>query len=78
LNKKRRLEIHEVINVLNDLVSRIGTIQDDEQEYLDNMPENLQSSEKYDAAEEAIDDLESSKVAIEEAVDYLEAAKGED
>ena len=78
MNKKRRLEIHEVINVLNDLVSRIGTIQDDEQEYLDNMPENLQSSEKYDAAEEAIDDLESSKVAIEEAVDYLEAAKGED
>jgi hypothetical protein len=33
-------------------------LQDEEQEYMDNMPENLQGSERYEVADQAIDTME--------------------
>lgn len=42
----------------------------------DNIPENLQSSERYERAEAAVDALYSAVSSLEEALDYIEEAQG--
>ena len=47
MNKTRRGEIQKIMDKIEDLKEEIEAIQADEQEYIDNMPENLQGSERY-------------------------------
>lgn len=79
MNKIRRKNIQEVINKLTalsceleNLVSDVESIQDEEIEYRDNMPENLQGSEKYEAADNACDSLESAKDALSDMKDSID------
>lgn len=70
MNAQRRKEIQAVLNELADLRSRIETVQSDERDAYDNMPEGLQQSERGEKAEQAcsllddaigaFDDLESA------------------
>lgn len=88
MNKERRKQIDVVIEAINDfqnsfeeLQQAIEEIRDEEQEYLDNIPENLQSSERYELAEDAVNNLESAvdwfdNVDVEELTSLLEEAKG--
>ena len=43
----------------------------EEQDYLDNMPENLESSERYENAESNVDDLDSSLDSLDEVISYI-------
>jgi len=38
------------------------------------MPENLQTSERYEAMEDAVDNLEDALSSLREAKDYLDRA----
>ena len=69
MNKTRRQELSDVIRGLNrmqeidDLYAWINTldgIKDDEQSYYDNIPENLQSSQRAEDSESAIDNLDEA------------------
>jgi hypothetical protein len=73
MNKDRRKQIAEVIKQLDELrdtisgiVSTVEDIQSEEQEYFDNMPESLQSSEKGQAVEAAVDYLGTAKSGLED------------
>lgn len=74
MNKERRKEIEALIDELDDLKARIESVQSDEQDYFDNMPENLQSSERGEMAEEAIGNLDSALDSLDEAIDSLREA----
>ena len=74
MNKERRREIETLIDELDDLKARIESVQSDEQDYFDNMPENLQSSERGEMAEEAIGNLDSALDSLDEAIDSLREA----
>lgn len=72
MNKTRRKRIDEIILQaealqlsVDELKEEIEVIKDEEEEYMDNIPENLQGPEKYAAAEEAVNNLEV-------AIDWLE------
>jgi hypothetical protein len=78
MNKMRRKELMEWVRKAEDwaaqgeeLKSGLENICSDEQEYFDNMPENLQGSQRGMDAEEAIgamnDAIESMNNAIEAA-----------
>ena len=90
MNKTRRADIAKLISALEELLEPLElnrdateSIQGDEQEYFDNMPESFQSGEKGEAAEaaaeklqEAYDALDAAKDALQEAIDALgEAAE---
>ena len=47
----------------------------DEEEYRDNIPENLQSSERYEQAEAACDAMQEALDQIEEAISNIENAQ---
>lgn len=74
MNKARRKQISEIINALEIAMSSIDSVRDDEQYYLDNIPENLQGSDRYSIAEDAVDNLDNAYDSIQEVIDYLSAA----
>ena len=74
MNKDRRKRIQEAINMLEDSMSILNECADEEQDYMDNMPENLQCSEKYDTAEYACDALTDTVSQIEDAIDSADNA----
>lgn len=73
MNKQRRKEIQTISNDLIPLMTSIEDLLAEEQDYLDNIPENLQSSEKAKIAENAISNLEEALDNIRECVDNLES-----
>lgn len=67
MNKQRRKMIADVVERLEATKSDLEMIRDEEQEAFDNMPEGLQGSERGEAMEEGI-------YQIEEAMDGLDSA----
>ena len=54
MNKQRRKDIDTIIQSLEETREQIQTVLDEEQEYLDNIPENLKNSERHETAETAV------------------------
>lgn len=75
MNKARRKELEELYDIIFEAKDRLEMLHDEEEEYRDNIPENLQGSERYERAEEAVDALDSAMSSLEEALNYIETAK---
>jgi len=76
MNNARRKALRGISVKLGEITSAILRLRDEEQDYIDNMPESLQSSKKYDNAEaavtlmdDAINDIETSCSSLDEAID---------
>lgn len=60
--------------MLETALNIVEIARDEEQDCLDNMPENLEYSDRYEKMENAVDKLEDAISSIEEARDALEEA----
>lgn len=78
MNAKRRKDIAFLVrdikllsekaeSIMNDLES----IKGEEEECLENIPENLQDSERYTITEEAVENLDNAYETLQEAIDNL-------
>ena len=74
MNKKRRENIAKAVAILTTAFQIVESIRDEEQDCIDNMPENLEYSERYEKMENAVDKLDDAMSSIEEAKDALEEA----
>lgn len=81
MNKERRKQIGELIAKADSLAQAIAafreeveSVQSDEQDYYDNIPESLQCGQKGEAADLAIQSLNESMECIESAVSEIESA----
>lgn len=74
MNKARRAKIKSAADQLERISELVESIRDDEQDYYDNIPENLQESERAGNSEAAIDALDAAIESISEAVSSLEEA----
>ena len=74
MNKQRRKDIQEIRAEIEALRERVENIGGDEREYIDNMPEGIQMSERGEKAEDAAANLEYAQSSLEEALDYLDSA----
>lgn len=75
MNKMRRKQLDEVIAKIEEAKELLEVLQEEEEEYRDNMPENLQGSEKYELADEAVDNMSNAVDALEEAISCIESAQ---
>lgn len=75
MNKERRKRIEEVTNQIDSLKGEIEDILSEEEEYKENIPENMQGGERFEIAEAACDNLQNAVDNIEEALSYLEEAQ---
>ena len=74
MNRIRRKEIQEVISKIEELYETVENIKSDEEDYRDNIPENLQNSARYDKADDACLMLEEAMDNLSEAMANLEEA----
>lgn len=74
MNKERRKRINSVINKIEDIKEELSMILEEEEMYRDNMPENFQSSEKYERADQACDNLQESTDDLDSIIEMLEMA----
>ena len=74
MNKERRKLIQVVIDRIEELKADLETAVEDEQAYLDSIPENLMNSERYEKAEDAVGNLESAMDSLNDAEEALEEA----
>jgi len=75
MNKQRRKDIDTIIQTLEEIREQIQFVLEEEQEYLDNIPENLQNSERYETAQTAVSELEEADGSIDDIIEHLENAK---
>jgi hypothetical protein len=71
MNKARRISITKIADSLQALKSDVESIQSEEQDAYDNLPESIQDGERGDRMQEAIDNLDDALTLIDEAVTSL-------
>ncbi len=84
MNKTRRKELGQVIYGLGTIQDRedlyawiniLDNLKDEEQDYYDNIPENLQYSQRAEDSEAAIDNLDEALDLLNDAYDAEEFDK---
>lgn len=77
MNATRRKEIDSLIEQVNNIISKANLISESEQAAYDNLPESFQDSERGETMEDAIDNLETAITSLEEALEFLAAARNQ-
>lgn len=74
MNKKRRNDLKQSIELLGSAIKIIDNVLDEETGSYENMPEGLQSSERGEQMEDNITALDNSSEMLEEAKALIEDA----
>ena len=74
MNKYKRSRLEKAINLLGSASEIISDVKYDEQDSMNNIPENLQGSDRYSDMEDAVDNMEDALDLISEIEDLLEEA----
>lgn len=74
MNKRRRARLTDAVKHLDAAAEIISNVADEEQDSMDNMPENLQGSERYEASEEAVDNLNDALDGISDVKESVNSA----
>lgn len=72
MNNARRKQIASIKTEIEEKLSLLQELQEEEQDYFDNMPENLQYSERGEKSEQAADDLQNIIDEIQSQLEELE------
>lgn len=75
MNNDRRAALSKLADDLRDIESKIEELMNEEQDYLDNMPENMQDGEKAQKAQAAVDAMESALGEVQCAISSLDEAQ---
>lgn len=70
--KTLKSRIEAILVEINDIHDNLEIVLDEEQDAFDNMPENLQYSERGENSSNAIDSLTEAISNLEEAISNLE------
>ena len=71
MNKARKKALGEIYDALALLAERLKELIDEENEALGNVPESLQGSDRYQSAEEAVNNLEIALEILVTVYEYI-------
>lgn len=74
MDDRRRSRLREAIGMLSNVTTAVESVCDREQDCMDNYPENLQNTERFERMEDAVDNLNDALEKLEEAKEHIEAA----
>lgn len=74
MNADRRKQLAAIIERIESCVSDLEMLRDEEQEYYDNMPEGIQSGERGETAEQAVQNMDEAIEALQSASDCISNA----
>ena len=75
MNRPRRNKLDTLIERINLIREELECVMNDEKEYRDSIPENLQGSKKYTKSDEACDSLQEAIDQLEEVTSSIESAQ---
>ena len=75
MNSSRRRQLNNILSKVDLLKEELQSILNDEEEYKDNMPENLQGSEKFEKTESACEAMQEALDQLEEVINNIETAQ---
>ena len=73
MNKNRRQQLNGLLDGLERIKDELEAVCEEEQDYFDNMPENLQGSIRGTESEEAIDAMNDAVSALEDVISTIES-----
>ena len=76
MNYKRRINLKKAIEWLNKVANIISLVCDEESDSLENMPENLLSSDRCQKMEDNIDELYDIESDIDAIIQRIESIMG--
>lgn len=71
MNKKRKNKLRKASCLLMEAISILAEVYDEENDCLDNTPENLQGSQRYEESECAIEALDEASDCISDAIEKI-------
>lgn len=72
MNRNRKSEIRDTMQTLLRCVSTLENVKSDEEDYYDNIPENLKESERAEESDHALMFLELALDEISFSIEFLE------
>lgn len=76
MNADRRRRLSAVAEKATELRDILSAVKEEEEEARDNIPENLQESERYQAMDEACDIIDDAAVLCDELLEKLQEVEG--
>ncbi len=74
MDAKRRGRLGDALRLLASAATIVDSVCDKEQDCIDNYPENLQSTERFEQMEAAVDNLNDALEKIDDAKGHIESA----
>lgn len=74
VNEAKRKSLRDALNLISRAIIITESVCDKEQDAMDNLPENLQCTDRYEAMEDAVDNMNDAVERMEEAKSHIEAA----
>lgn len=74
MDDKRRGRLKDALKMIASVATIVDSVCDKEQDCLDNYPENLQGTERYERMEDAVDNLNDALEKIDDAKLSIEMA----
>ena len=74
MNPNRRKRLLGLLKEVEEIRSQVETIRDEEDEARDNMPENLQGSDRFVNSEESSEALSTAEDYLNDAASAIEEA----
>jgi len=71
MNKQRRAKISNVIIKLSAIAEELEAVYEEEESVYDNMPENLQGSQRYTDMETALEYMDDARDDLASAIENL-------
>ena len=74
MNEKRRGRLRDALKMLSNAAVMVEMVCDGEQDSLDNYPENLQNTERFEHMETAVDSLNDALEKIDDAKEHIQSS----
>lgn len=74
MDAKRRGRLNDALKLLASAAIIVDSVCDKEQDCVDNYPENLQGTERFEQMEAAVDSLNDALEKIDDAKEHIESA----
>ena len=76
MDTKRRNRLRDALKMLANVAAIVESVCDKEEDCMDNYPENLQSTERFESVEAAVDNLNDALEKLDDAKGHIESAIG--
>jgi len=76
VDTKRRNRLRDSLKMLANVAAIVESVCDKEEDCMDNYPENLQNTERFENMEAAVDNLNDALEKLDDAKGHIESAIG--